>query len=151
MSLWLFLHLLGVAWWMGGGFSALVVSIAARAEARPALGTVARLQWAIARYLVFPGSLLTVISGLFLTMRLINTPSMGSGWLVAMQGLGIVGALIALTMLVPNAAKLSRLDPMGEHAAYFDRLRKRQWYTGEVAAVLGLVALLSSAMYRYGA
>jgi uncharacterized membrane protein len=150
VSLWLFLHLLGVAWWMGGGFSSLVVSIAARAEARPALATVMRLQWAIARYLVFPGSLLTVVSGLFLTMRLINTPGMGSGWLVTMQGLGMVGALLALTVLVPTAAKLSRLDPAGEHAAYFDRLRKRQWYTGEVAALLGLVALLSAAIYRYG-
>jgi hypothetical protein len=91
-----------------------------------------------------------VVSGLFLTMRLINTPGMGSGWLVTMQGLGMVGALLALTMLVPTAAKLSRLDPAGEHAAYFDRLRKRQWYTGEVAALLGLGALLSAAIYRYG-
>ena len=150
MSLWLFLHLLGVALWMGGGFAGMAVAIAAKAETRPALATVTRLQWAIARNLVFPGSLLTVVSGLFLTMRLINTPAMGNGWMVAMQALGMVGALLALTVLVPTAAKLARLDPVGEHAAYFDRMRARQRMASSVAGVLGLVALLSAAIYRYG-
>jgi hypothetical protein len=150
MRLWLFLHLLGVALWMGGGFSAMAVAIASRAEARSALGTVTRLQWAIARWLVFPGSLLTVVSGLFLTMKLMNTGAMGNGFMVTMQAVGMVGALLALTVLVPTAAKLARLDPLGEHAAFFDRLRARQKLAGSVAGVLGLVALLSAAMYRYG-
>ena len=150
MSLWLFLHLLGVAMWMGGGFSAMTLAIASKAEARPSLATVTRLQWAIARNLVFPGALLTVLSGLFLTMRLMNTPAMGNPWLVAMQGLGLVGALLVLTVLVPTAAKLTRLDPMGEHAAFFDRLRARERMAGGVAAALGLVALLTAAIYRYG-
>ena len=55
MSLWLFLHLLGMALWMGGGFSAMAVAIASKAEARSALGTVARLQWAITRGLMSCG------------------------------------------------------------------------------------------------
>ena len=151
MSLWLFLHLLGVALWMGGGFSAMAVAVASRKETRPALATVVRLQWAISRNLIFPGSLLTVVSGLFLTIKLMHGPAMGNGWLVTMQGLGIVGALLALTVLVPTAAKLTRLDPMGDHAAFFDRLRARQRMFGAVAGVLGLVALLSAAIYRYGA
>lgn len=150
MSLWLFLHLLGVALWMGGGFSAMAVAIASKAEARSALGTVTRLQWAIARFLVFPGSLLTVVSGLFLTMKLMNTGAMGNGFMVTMQAVGMVGALLALTVLVPTAAKLARLDPMGEHAAFFDRLRARQKLAGSVGGVLGLVALLAGALYRYG-
>jgi len=150
MSLWLFLHLLGMALWLGGGFSAMAVAIASKSETRPALGTVARSQWAITRGLIFPGSLLTVVSGLFLTFKLMHGPAMGNGWLVTMQGLGILVALLALAVLVPNAAKLSRIDPMGEHAAYFDRLRARQKMFGSLAGVLGLVALLSAAMYRYG-
>ena len=150
MSLWLFLHLLGIALWMGGGFSAMAVAIASKAEARSALGTVARSQWAITRGLIFPGSLLTVVSGLFLTFKLMHGPAMGNGWLVTMQVLGIVLALLALAVLVPNAARLSRIDPMGEHAAYFDRLRTRQRMFGSLAGALGLVALLASAIYRYG-
>lgn len=150
MSLWLFLHLLGVTLWMGGGFSAMAVAIASNAEARPALATVARLQWAISRNLVFPGSLLTVVSGLFLTFKLMRGPAMGNGWLVTMQVLGMVGALLALTLLVPTAAKLARLNPVGEHAAFFDRLRARQRMAGGVTGVLLLVALLAGAVYRYG-
>jgi len=148
MSLWLFLHLLGVALWMGGGFSALAVGFASKTEARSALATVARLQWAIGRSLVFPGSLLTVVSGLILTFRLMHGPAMGNPWMVAMQVLGILGALLALTVLVPTAARLARLDPMGEHAAYFDRMGARQRMVGWISAVLGLVALLAGAVYR---
>lgn len=150
MSLWLFLHLLGMVLWMGGGISALALAFASRGEARPALATVTRLQWALARNLVFPGALLTVVSGLILTMRLMNTPAMGNGFMVTMQVVGIVGALLVLTVLVPTAAKLTRLDPTGGHAAFFDRLRARQRMAGMVAAVLGLVALVSAAIYRYG-
>lgn len=150
MSLWLFLHLLGMALWMGGGFSAMAVAIASKGEARSALATVARSQWAISRGLIFPGSLLTVVSGLFLTFKLMHSPAMGNGWLMAMQGLGLVVALLALTFLVPNAAKLARIDPVGEHAAYFDRLRARQKMFGSLAGILGLIVLFAAAMYRYG-
>ena len=52
--------------------------------------------WAITRGLIFPGSLLTVVSGLFLTFKLMHGPAMGNGWLVTMQGLGILVALLAL-------------------------------------------------------
>jgi hypothetical protein len=145
----LFLHLLGVAWWLGGGFAAMTMSLAAKGEARPALATVTRLQWAIARFMIFPGSLLTVITGLGLTLRL-GSDAMKSGSLVAMQAIGILGALLALTFVVPTAAKLARLDPVGEHAAYFDRLRAKQRVAGSVAGVLGLLALLAGAFYRYG-
>jgi hypothetical protein len=145
----LFLHLLGVAWWLGGFFATMTTSIAAKGEPRPALAMVMRLQWAIARLMVFPGSLLTVVTGLALTLRL-GSDAMRSGWLVAMQASGIVGALLALTFVVPSAAKLARLDPVGEHAAYFDRLRAKQKVAGSVAGLLGLLALLAAAVHRYG-
>ncbi len=150
MTLWLFLHLLGMGVWMGGGLSAMVMAMASRGEPRAALGTVARMQWAISRNLVFPGALLTVISGLFLTMRLMGTAAMGSGSLVAMQGLGMVAALMALALLVPTSAKLARLDPAGEHAAFFDRLRARQRIAGGIAGILVVLSLLAAAIYRYG-
>jgi hypothetical protein len=94
-------------------------------------------------------TLLTVVSGLILTFRLMHGPAMGNPWMVVMQVLGMLGGLLALTVLVPTAAKLTRIDPIGEHAAFFDRLRARQWMTGLIAGVLGLVALLASALYRH--
>jgi hypothetical protein len=39
---------------------------------------------------------------------------------------------------------------MGQHAAFVDRLRKRQRLVGLVTLAMGLVALLGGAMYRYG-
>lgn len=146
----LFLHLLGVAWWLGGGAAGMIIAIASKKEARPALATVTRLQWAIAKFLIFPGSLLTVITGLGLTLKL-SSAAMASASLVAMQAIGIMGALLALIFVVPTSARLARIDPMGEHAAYFDRLRTRQRVAGSIAGVLGLVALLAGAFHRYGA
>jgi hypothetical protein len=90
------------------------------------------MQWAITRGLVFPGS-----------------PSPSSGPVPHLQaharsghGKRLVGdvrawvlvALLALAVLVPNAAKLSRTS-MGEHAAYFDRRTAKM--PGSLAGVLG--------------
>ena len=68
-----------------------------------------------------------------------------SGWCV-MQGAGLVGALIVLLIGLPTAAKLARLDPTGQGAAYFDELRQRQRIVASVAGVLALVALVGGAM-----
>lgn len=146
----LFLHLLGVTLWLGGGLSSMVVGLASRAESRASLATVARLQWAVLRWLVMPGSLLTVFSGLMLTFRLMNNGRMGSPWMVLMQVLGIVGAMLALFVSVPTAARISRIDPAGEHAGYFDRMRVRLRLVGAVSGTMGFVALLAGAWYRYG-
>lgn len=146
----LFLHLLGVTLWLGGGFASMVVGLASKSEHRAALGTVARLQWAILRTLVLPGSLLTVFSGLMLTFRLMHGGRMGSPWMVAMQVLGIGGAMLALFVSVPTAARVTRIDPAGEHGAWFDRMRLRLRIVGAISGTMGFLALLAGAWYRYG-
>lgn len=150
MASLLFLHLLGMTLWLGGGFASMVIGIASKAEARTALATVSRLQWSVLRLLVLPGSLLTVFSGLMLTFRLMHSGRMGSPWMVAMQALGIVGAMLALFVSVPTAARVAHLDPMGEHAAYFDRMRLRLRVVGAVSGTMGFIALLAGALYRHG-
>lgn len=150
MALLLFLHLLGMTAWLGGSFASMVIGIAGRAEQRSSLGTVARSQWAVSRLLILPGSLLTVLSGLFLTFRLMRSNVMGNPWMVTMQGLGLLGALLVLTIAVPAAARLARLDPEGQYAAYFDRLRLRLRLVGSIAGTMGLIAMLAAALYRYG-
>jgi flagellar biosynthesis component FlhA len=67
-------------------------------------------------------------------------------WLVIMQGAGLVAALLTLLIALPTASKLSRLDPGGETARYFDELRQRQRIVGSIAGTLGLVALFAGAM-----
>ncbi len=150
MGIWGFLHFAGFAAWIGGGLASMFVGLAGRREERPALGTVVRLQWAITRTLVFPGAIATVVSGLMLTFRIMGSPQTGNGWLVLMQAVGLVGALLALFVTVPTSARLTRLDPAGPHAAFFDKLRARQRLMGAVSGVLGALALLGGALYRYG-
>ena len=151
MVAWLFLHILGFGLWLGGGIALLLAGLAAEREGRPVLGVVLRLQGGIARMAVAPGALLATLSGLMLTFGNVHSPRMGSPWMVAMQGAGLLAALLTLAVSVPAAARLARLDPMGQHAAFVDRLRQRQRMVSMTSLALGLLALLGGAMYRYGA
>jgi hypothetical protein len=63
-----------------------------------------------------------------------------------MQGAGLVAALLTLLIALPTASKLSRLEPAGETARYFDELRQRQRIVGSISGTLGLVALFAGSM-----
>ena len=151
IRLWLFLHLLGFTMWLGGGLAVMVAGVASKREERAGLGAVVRAQAAVYKAIIGPGALLAVLSGLMLTFSV--SARMGelvgfSIWLLIMQGTGVLGALIVLLIGLPTAAKLSRLDPMGSGAAYFDELRQRQRVVGSVAGTLALVALAAGALVR---
>lgn len=148
---WLFLHLLGFTMWLGGGFAAMVSGLASKREDRLGLGAVVRSLTALYRSVIGPGALLTVLSGIILTFQATAGTGELTGfntWLMVMQGAGLVGALLVLLIGVPTAAKLSRLDPTGPGAAYFDELRQRQRVIGSISGVLGLVALVAGALIR---
>jgi hypothetical protein len=148
---WLLLHLLGFTMWLGGSLATVVAGVAARGEDRTGLGAVVRAQASVYKIIIAPGALLTVLSGLVLTFSV--SARMGdligfNIWLIIMQGAGVVGALIVLLISLPTAAKLSRLDPLGPGAAYFDELRQRQKIVASVAGTLALVALVAGAWLR---
>jgi hypothetical protein len=148
---WLFLHLLGFTMWLGGGLAAMVAGIAAKREDRAGLGAVARAQAAVYKTIIGPGALLVVLSGLILTFSASARMGELAGfnvWLVVMQGAGLVGALVVLLIGLPTAAKLARVDPEGQGAAFFDELRQRQRLVGSVAGTLALVALVAGAWVR---
>lgn len=150
-GLWFFLHFLGFVMWIGGGFASMHVGLAGRSESRAGLGAVTRGQARIQKLVIAPGALLVVLSGLILTMRFMGamTTSM-SPWLMAMQGAGLVAALITLMISLPTAALLGRIDPEGETAAYFDELRGRMRIAASVSGVLALFALVAGVVYRMG-
>ena len=154
IRLWLFLHLLGFTMWLGGGLASMVAGIAAKREPREGLGGVARSQAAVHKAIIGPGALLAVLSGLILTFSV--TARMGehvgpSLWLMVMQVSGLLGALLALLVGLPTAARLARVDPTGQTAGYFDELRQRQRVVGSIAGTLALVALVAGALVRYPA
>jgi len=148
---WLFGHLLGFTMWLGGGLATMVMGVAAKREDRPTLGAIVRAQAAVQKVIIAPGALLTVASGLILTFSVSARMGELVGFnlaLVVMQVAGLAGALISLTVALPTAAKLGRLDPVGQGAAYFDELRQRQRVVSSIAGTLALVALVAGALVR---
>jgi hypothetical protein len=148
---WLFLHLLGFTMWLGGGLASMVAGIAAKREDRAGLGAIARAQAAVHKAIIAPGAILVVLSGLILTFSVSGRTGELVGfsvWLVVMQGAGLVGALMVLLIGLPTAAKLARLDPMGQGAAFFDELRQRQRIVASASGVLALAALVAGAFVR---
>jgi hypothetical protein len=146
--LWVFLHLLGFTWWLGGGFAAMLAGIAAKREDRAGLGAVVRSQAAVHRAAILPGALLAVLSGVMLTFGLSSRIAGFNIWLVIMQAAGVIAALLALFVSVPTASRLARLDPVA-NAAAFDELRARQKIVASIWGTLGLIALLAGAMVRF--
>jgi hypothetical protein len=147
IRLWLFLHLLGFTLWLGGAIAAMIMGIAAKREDRHGLGAVVRAQASLMKVAIAPGAILAVLSGLILTFQLTGGDLPGfSIWLVIMQGTGIVAALLTLLISLPTATKLSRLDPLGEAASYFDELRQRQRIVASISGTFGLIALFAGAM-----
>ncbi|MDH5315447.1 MAG: hypothetical protein OEW44_03105 [Gemmatimonadota bacterium] len=149
-ALWYFVHMAGQVAWLGGAMAAMAVAFAAKREQPELMGVVARLQGSIYRALVGPGALLTVVSGFMLTLQMYSmVTAVGlSHWLMAMQGIGIIAGLIALIHTVPTSAKLSRLEPTGATATAFAAIRKRLVVSGMTSSMLGMLALLTSALYQ---
>jgi hypothetical protein len=150
-GLWLFLHFLGFVMWIGGGFASMHAGLAGKGESRAGLGAITRVQARIQKVVIAPGALLVVLSGLILTLRFMGAMTIAmSPWLMAMQGAGLVGALITLMIGLPTASRLGRIDPEGEAAAYFDELRGRMRIAASVSGVLALFALVAGVVYRMG-
>jgi uncharacterized membrane protein len=146
--LWDFVHLFGQTVWIGGSLAAMTLAISGRRELPTAVGTVVRLQSNIYRSLVGPGALLTVLSGMVMTLQRYNQfTAVGIPHaLLTMQIVGIAGALIALVHTVPTAAKLARLDPDGPAAPAFGRIRRRLKVSGMTQGVLAFLGLAAAAL-----
>ena len=112
-----FLHLGGYALWIGGALAQMMVSIASRRMTRSELGTMARLQAAIAQNVVAPGAGATVLSGLILTFRSFpgaaGEMAAPSIWLMVMQLAGLLAGVLTLAVAVPGAFRVARIDPAG--------------------------------------
>lgn len=145
---WLLVHVIGFTLWLGGGIATMVAGITAKGFAPADRLSAYRVIGAIQRLLVAPGAIAVVLSGLFLVgpyMRAGTVPV----WLGIMMPAGILGAIGAVAISVPTAAKLARLEPQGgQLPGAFDRLRKRQIIAATLAGSLGLLALFAGTLLR---
>lgn len=151
MTLWFLLHYVGTALWLGGGLAGMLIGIRGRRESLAAQGAVVRLQGTLHQLIISPGAGLTVLSGIFLTMR---TMALGNaapgGWLMVMQVGGMLGAILTLFVGLPTAARLARCEAEGPTAPLFNQLRRRQAQVGTLSGTLGWAALVAGAALRGG-
>jgi len=147
-GVWLFLHFMGFAAWLGGGLAMMLAGITAKHFPPEERLAVYRATSVVARNLIGPGALLVLVSGFVLSIPFFQAAM--PGWLMAMQGLGLVGAIIAIGIVTPTAARMGRLelDPRGELPESFSGLRKRQAVFATVAGVFALLALLAGTVMK---
>ncbi len=147
---WMLVHVLGFTLWLGGGIATMVAGVTAKR-----LGAAERLAGykligAVQRILVAPGAIAVVLSGLILSMPYMKQ-GVVPGWLGLMMIAGILGAIGAVAISVPTAARLARLEPdsRGELPEAFHRLRKRQIWAATIAGALGLIAMFAVTLGRW--
>ncbi|SRR6266540_644062 len=148
-GVWLFLHYMGFAAWIGGGLAMMLAGITAKHFGPEERLAVYRATSVVARNLVGPGALLVLVSGFILSLPFFRS-AVVPGWLISMQGLGLLGAIIAIGVVTPTAARMGRLtlDPRGELPESFAGLRKRQVIFATAAGVFALLALLAGTVMK---
>jgi hypothetical protein len=148
-GLWLLVHILGIILWLGGGLATMVLGVTAKPFDPGERLAAYRLTSAIQRILLGPGAAAVAVSGVPLSMPYMKE-GIVPGWLMLMMTTGILGALIAIGITVPTAARLGRLtvDPRGELPESFAGLRRRLVWAGSISGGLGLAALLAGTILR---
>jgi hypothetical protein len=146
---WLFLHVIGFVAWIGGGLAVMLSGITAKYFPPDQRLAVYRIMSVVTRNLVGTGAVLVIVSGFVLSVPYFRGATVPT-WLMAMQVFGFLGAIVAIAIAVPTAARLGRLDldPRGELPESFAGLRRRQAIFATLAGVFALLALLSGTLFR---
>jgi hypothetical protein len=146
---WLLLHVIGFVAWIGGGLAVMLSGITAKHFPPEQRLAVYRTMAVVTRNLVGTGAVLVVVSGFVLSVPYFRGATVPT-WLMAMQLLGFMGAIVAIAIAVPTAARLGRLDldPRGELPESFAGLRRKQAIFATLAGVFALLALLAGTLFR---
>lgn len=147
---WLFVHVMSFVAWLGGGLAVMLCGITAKYFAPDQRLAVYRVMNVVTRNLIGPGAVLVVLSGIVLSVPYFKN-SMVPSWLLAMQGLGLLGAIVAIGIVTPTAARLGRLevDARGDLPESFAGLRRRQAIFATLAGIFALLALLAGTVFRF--
>src|SRR2546427_9299056 len=148
-ALWLFIHVIGFTLWLGGGIATMVAGVSAKSfDPGPRLASY-KLIGNIQRLLVGPGAIAVVLSGIVLAMPYMRSGAV-PGWLNLMMGAGLLGALAAVGLSVPTAARMGglELDARGELPEAVQGLRERQILAASVAGGPRLCATAAATILR---
>ena len=145
----LFVHMLGIGFWIGGGLVALLVDNGVKDESPAIRAGVARQLTRMHTMVIGLGALLATATGVLLAMGLetseraemMREPRM---WL--MQLAGALGGLIVLFVALPTAVRLGGLavtTESGELLPAFEVYRKRLNVVTLIGWILAVVALFA--------
>jgi len=129
MTLVRFLHVVGIALWLGAGAVALLFATAARQDTPMRLPRVLLLG-RIYALLIAPGAMLATASGLALTMIATSggdSARLGEPALAAMQSMGLLAGILEIFVAFPTARRLTGagIAAMDGAAWAGERLRAR--------------------------
>ena len=145
-GIWIFLHLVGMAFWLGGLFTMGFWTVRARrtGDARViafTYGTASRLY----RGVVTVGALLTVLSGILLMVQT-GRPwfrPFPEHWLFQMQIVGTLAFLVTLFYLTPISSRLAEMAKNAEGGQPGEDFTRKVKTQGIVGSVVGMALIYS--------
>lgn len=143
-----FLHFLGFALWMGGGWATMALALRARREPPETRKALARILPAASGVIAL-GAAITVLAGIALIVRLARAglgQQLGTPGLSLMMGTGLLAALIVFLVTWPASFTLARMAAQPELPPDFEKIRKRQAIAASISGVLGLLALVGATL-----
>jgi putative copper export protein len=141
------LHLIGVSVWLGAGLTFMIFGPAAK---RMSLESWANTWMTLARVqqvLVAPACAVATLTGILLTMELVqgHFDMGGATWLMAMQALGMVAAILTIVFATPLAGRMGTLArrslEKGQMEPAAERVRKMLALVSSISGVLVLVSM----------
>jgi uncharacterized membrane protein len=142
-EVWLYIHLLGVIVWIGGGALFALWGARARRTGQPSLAifVAETITWLMDRVII-PALLVTLASGVLLAFATdaARTPPR---WLIVKLALVVVGVVLVLAGQRPTArALVHALHATGKKAgAQVPGLARRQARLGMIGGLLGLIII----------
>ena len=136
-----FLHIVGIALWLGAGVVALLFAVAAKRDTPMRLPRVLLLGRVYAT-VIAPGAMLATASGLALTMMAASAgygARLGEPALAAMQTLGLVAGILEIFVAFPTAQRLTGAAAASVDGAAWVGERLRARLTGLLVLNLTLV------------
>ncbi|KPK78722.1 MAG: hypothetical protein AMS25_14430 [Gemmatimonas sp. SM23_52] len=149
-GIWIFLHVLGTAFWLGGVFVLSIWTARARGTGETQITAFAySTARQLYRGLVLTAATLTIVAGAILmivTQRPWFRP-FPEHWLFQMQVIGFIAFLVTLIYVIPKAGALARLAERGDvESPEFRAALKRGAIVGSAVGALLIYLVLLGAL-----
>ncbi|MDH4044489.1 MAG: hypothetical protein OEY20_13355 [Gemmatimonadota bacterium] len=143
MTLVRFLHVLGIALWLGAGVVALLFATGAKQDTPMRLPRMLLLG-RIYSFVIAPGAMLATASGIALTMMAASAgygADLGAPALAAMQALGLLAGVLEIFVAFPTAQRLTGAAAASVDGAAWAGERMRARLVALLAVTLTLVVV----------